>query len=360
MKKFLLHLFMIAAALTGAVYLFLYWTGIFSPAPLVACIYTDDAPLHIELETMGIMFENEGYTFESTALTDDLTLTATTYIEAGAAVLIFDLNEVQPDSSLFDIASEYGTVLFFTGTSPDTSLLENYDKAWYLGASAEYAGELLGTEIALGFREGEIVDANSDLLLDYFLSDTNSTNAVAYLETALLECDHYGVYTVNIMDTAALLGLTTSTNESEETAVEETSETEETTTADGEEAAESSEANLSSEAVSIELQILPTPEVVMSLGESNAQIAYAFAQKQGWLAGETAPQFTAIVESYAIAKALCAEYDNFAIVYYDTVYTTDALIQMTSNVINNRYLTLGTDFIPESDSSFLIPYQIYS
>ena len=191
----LAKLFAVCAALGLCVVLYLFSVGYFDPQPAIGYLHSPKELPYVDLDALEDRFEENGVRFLLGDESAGYEPAARELIEQGAQVLIVSEDEDILDPALLRLARRHSVPLVVVGRSPQLQEMEDYDKLWYVGSNPALGGELLGEEMAMGFRDGAIADANGDLLLEYslYLSDIGPYHqALSYY--ALQECEHYGVY----------------------------------------------------------------------------------------------------------------------------------------------------------------------
>ncbi len=347
---------LVALAITGVLlwYIYLYWTGAFLPQTAVAFVSTNTETTLVDVPDLSDSFSQSEYVFlEAKCTNTELISKTTELIDQGAKVLIFDLSET-PDTTFETFLTEQNLPVIFTDALPSETFLNTSDKAWFFDNTPAFAGELLGKAIANGFKNGEIIDFDQDIILDYYAQAPEQSFTPEALTSALTSSEQYGVY---VSDTAIIIPQTTTAEDTE------TSESDEETE-DEAQASDESDEN-SDETTELELEpetqaeLLPKPEVVISIGVEQATNTLALATENGWLEDENPPMFTAIVDSIDDAITLAEQYNYYSFVYLDVKYTTENLSQMVFNLLENNHITLDTELSLSEDGGFTTPYVLY-
>ncbi len=378
MKKqflhFTLHLFVFIISIGAAASAFLYWIGYFDNDTFVAYLYEDTTFHLVEISQLTELFAESDTPFESAPIYGQVTDRVESMIEKGANSIILNLEE-PPADDLFALADEYDVTLFFVGALPSEAQISSYDKVWCFTESAAYAGELLGEQVALGFRDDSIADQNEDLLLDYIFLIPNDTymETQTAIDSTLLELDHYGVYTADVYSAAynaayAAAELAANGFEEEELTEEELAAmtdpdatlAEETTEGDAAETEEAEEEPEETEiTVTVPLSDLSSTEVVLSIGSANATYLAEQAVSLGWRDGYTPTALACIVENYTVAANLSATELYHSIVYFDTAYATETVATMAANAYAQTPVTDGTDYAETTDHIYILPHAVY-
>lgn len=373
--KFILHVLVLIFALSAAATGFLYWIGYFENETSIAYLYDDAAFCLIEIDQLAALFAEDNTPFESAPIYGQAADRVADMIEKGANSIILNLSDA-PSDELIALAAEADVTLFFIGALPTDAQIASYDKIWCFTESTAYAGELLGEQVALGFRDGTITDKNSDILLDYIFLTPDAT----YMETqdaidsTLLELDHYGVYTTDVYaaaysvaysaaELAAAQAAAAALGEDGEEVSTEATETAEVT--EGEEDAASDDAQEDAQteetelSVTVSLSSLSSAEVILSIGYANATYLAQQADTLGWLDGYTPTAMACIVENYAAAQSLAETGLYHSIVYFDSESATETIAIMASNAWAQTPVTNGTDYAETDSHIFTLSHKVY-
>lgn len=326
-----------ALCIAACIYGYRYWLKGTKTAPLAVFFTEGEAALPEELETVRRQLAADGYRTQSVADPDALAAMADQ-----AGVILWKPAASAVDHALLNTLQRAGAPVLLAGSVPGWVLRSGYDKLWCISASEADAGELLGQQAAQIFREGLAFDRDGDHLLDRAALSDGSETALAMLEAAYTECEHYGVYSADCAAAAGGDGLT-----------EEAS---------GEEMLP--EASLPESAVEPSLgeqwaSLTEPPEVIFCIGLEYAQQALETAGELGWLDGETPVRLAAIVENETAAQTLAENGSFCAVVYYDLAAEERALRQVAVNLMEHRAAAYGTalrqkDGLP----CFDLPYRV--
>lgn len=291
--------------LAACAWLYLRWTG--QPAaPLAAFVYSGaDAPGG--LAAVRSRLEADGYRTCQAAESGDLAADIRQLAVQGAELIVLELDHTVTERAVLRAAEDTGVVLLFTGARPADTLLACDGTIWYLGASAEDAGQQLGQRTAEAFRAGQVADADGDHFLDYLCAAGSTTSERILLADALDECELYGVYP--------------------QACPEDTS------------AAQAAEASALAEQWA---GLDPAPEVIFCTGTANALQALEAAGQLGWLDGEAPVRLAAVADTRANAEALAASGSFCTVVYLDDSLWADAVYSLCVNGLEHRYLSYGT------------------
>lgn len=373
--SFTLHVIILLASIGAVLMLFLRWTGYFEEETFVAYLYDSSDFALIEINQMTELFSENEVSFQSAALYGETTDRMLAMIEKGANTIILNLDH-SPTDEIIALATEYDVTLFFVGALPSDTQIESYDKLWCFTESSAYAGELLGEQVALGFRDGTITDKNEDLLLDYsFLipAETYMDTDTAIAST-VLELDHYGVYSTDVYDAAyrvaladaetarALLEMEDELMEQEDTAttedeIDETEENEDTE--DTEDTSLEEQIDDSFDNITVSFSDLSSCEVMLSIGSANANYILNQASALGWDSASFPMSFACIVENYTAADTLAQTGFYHSIVYLDTQIATETVVAMAINALAQTPVTNGTEYAETQDHTFVISHLLY-
>lgn len=92
-----------------------------------------------------------------------------TFITKGVTALVINPVDRSAAGPLVDKAKAADLPIIFINREPDKALLDNWDKAWYVGAKAEESGTIGGELIAEYFKAHPEADKNGDGVLQYIL-----------------------------------------------------------------------------------------------------------------------------------------------------------------------------------------------
>ena len=217
------------------------------------------------------------------------------------------------------LARRHSVPLVVVGRSPQLQEMEDYDKLWYAGSNPALGGELLGEEMAMGFRSGAIADANGDLLLQYslYLSDIGPYHqALSYY--ALQECEHYGVYS-NLLEYL---------DENDDPLP------------------------FTAEALAGQQK----PELLLCTTAEDARFLYDLAGQLGWLEGDAPVRIAAVAENSKLAQALVDDGIAMAATYYDIDQITQVAGQLALNALDSQFAGQGLELQPDETGRFFIPF----
>ena len=308
----LAKLFAVCAALGLCAVLYLFSVGYFDPQPTIGYLHSPKELPYVDLDALEDYFSENGVRF---LLADE----SAELIEQGAQVLIVSEDEDILDPALLRLARSHGIPLVVVGRSPQVQEMEDYDKLWYVGSSPALGGELLGEEMAMGFRSGAIPDANGDLVLQYslYLSDIGPYHqALSYY--ALQECEHYGVYS-NLLEYL---------DENDDPLP---------FTAEG-------------------LAGQQKPELFLCTTADDARFLHDLAGQLGWLDGDAPVRIAAVAENPELAQALVDEGIAIAASYYDIDEITRVAGQLALNSLDKEFAGQGLELQPDESGRFFIPF----
>ena len=200
MKRYLIHIlefYLIAGTLCACGYAALLLGGYFDQAPRAVYIQQEGAEGAFADQIAAMLGDDLRLTIADSG--DDLLTQATELLESDACALVLDLKTIPENAqALTELAREKQIALIWLGARPDAKVLE-YENSWYVGSDPAQAGELLGEQAAMLFREGTAADRNADLLLQYvWAGNTAFADAGTLQQYILDECEHYGVYTAQV------------------------------------------------------------------------------------------------------------------------------------------------------------------
>lgn len=252
------------------------------------------------------------------SLTENWETDAKNALNAGADLLVLGIDTLPQDTSLLTLASDTQASLFFVGIYPGDDYLAAYDKAYYVGSRACFAGELAGQQMADLFGSDKLVDANQNLLLDYLVATDDS--GLPLFEQALIECEHYGVYLQNCLPET----ITTPSS-----AVDETSAPHWT-------------------------DCPVPPEIMLCSSFSSLQSAMEWANEKDWQ-NITYVSFVNSMEQAEEAQQTGSDIT----VFYDAESVSNTVSSLISHLVRQESLTEGLPFAPDSYGAIWIPYQIF-
>lgn len=315
----LAKLFAVCAALGLCVLLYLFSVGYFAPQPAIGYLHSPKELPYVDLDALEDRFTENGVRFLLGDESAGYEPAARELIEQGAQVLIVSEDEDILDPALLRLARRHSVPLVVVGRSPQLQEMEDYDKLWYVGSNPALGGELLGEEMAMGFRDGTIADANGDLLLQYslYLSDIGPYHqALSYY--ALQECEHYGVYS-NLLEYL---------DENDDPLP------------------------FTAEALAGQQK----PELLLCTTAGDAPFLYDLAEQLGWLEGDAPVRIAAVAENSELAQALVNDGVAVAASYYDIDQITQVAGQLALNALDKQFAGQGLELQPDETGRFFIPF----
>ena len=315
----LAKLFAVCAPLGLCAVLYLFSVGYFDPQPTIGYLHSPKELPYVDLDALEDYFSENGVHFLLADESADSEPAARELIKQGVQVLIVSEDEDILDPALLHLARSHGIPLVVVGRSPQVQEMEDYDKLWYVGSSPALGGELLGEEMAMGFRSGAIPDANGDLVLQYslYLSDIGPYHqALSYY--ALQECEHYGVYS-NLLEYL---------DENDDPLP---------FTAEG-------------------LTGQQKPELFLCTTADDARFLHDLAGQLGWLDGDAPVRIAAVAENLELAQALVDEGIAIAASYYDIDEITRVAGQLALNSLDKQFAGQGLELQLDESGRFFIPF----
>ena len=312
-------LFAVCAALGLCVLLYLFSVGYFDPQPAIGYLHSPKELPYVDLDALEDRFAENGVRFLLGDESAGYEPAARELIEQGAQVLIVSEDEDILDPALLRLARRHSVPLVVVGRSPQLQEMEDYDKLGYVGSNPALGGELLGEEMAMGFRDGTIADANGDLLLQYslYLSDIGPYHqALSYY--ALQECEHYGVYS-NLLEYL-----------------------------------DQNDDPLPFTAEALAGQ--QKPELLLCTTAGDARFLYDLAEQLGWLEGDAPVRIAAVAENPELAQALVNDGVAVAASYYDIDQITQVAGQLALNALDKQFAGQGLELQPDETGRFFIPF----
>lgn len=242
---------------------------------------------------------------------------AASALSNGADVLVLGIDTLPQNTNLLEQASEVQASLFFVGVYPGDDYLAAYDKAYYVGSRACFAGELAGQQMANLFGSEKLVDANQNLLLDYLVATDDSD--LNLFQQALIECEHYGVYLQNCLPQTVA-----APSDADENHIPHWTD-------------------------------CPTqPEVLLCSSFSSLQSAIAWADEKGW------QDITYVSFVNSMEQAQQAQQAGSDItIFYDAESISSTIFSLITHLIQQESLTEGLSFAPDSYGAIWIPYQTF-
>ena len=237
-------------------------------------------------------------------------------IDAGARVLVVAESVQGAGSDIMELTEDDAVTLLFVGRGPSSETLSSNDKSWYLGSDSAHGGELLGNQIAADFKSGAIPDLNGDQLLQVMVVGESSM-----IDSALKECEHLGVYT-DVLSYVDENG----------TPLPFTSEA---------------------------FAGTARPEFILCDSGIEARAAHDLAAELGYLNGDTPVRIGCSAASEQGARSLLADgITDLSVPYYDVDAVTRTAAIFIENAMDYKFISQGTDLMPNSDDRFIIPYQL--
>ena len=289
--------------------------------------------LYLDGDALSAALEEEGFTL-LTRSEGDTAADLDALLDEGSELVFVALSETETDlaADLLSRAAEENATLVFLGAAPDEALLESYDKAWFLGGSPAYGGEVLGKALADAFRDGQLQDQNTDGLLQYRpYTEEDPDFADTLVSYTLQECEHYGVFSAQYAP-----GNLAAEEEESQAGLDEF---EKLLLAQQEEA----------ELAAAELP----PELLLAANADNTLQALAEAEEFGWSSASLA----CFAASREEAARLLEEGADEA-VYYDLDEVTRLAGLLAANREAGEDLARDTGYSPDG-RLFLVPYRLY-
>lgn len=321
----LLRILLCAAVLVGCYQLTLYLSGQFDPPAMVGHLDASGGETWVDEQALGSAVRGQELLFEARDVAPaDLPEAARGLCAAGARALTISLDDPLPQETadaLLALAQENGASLIFVGEHPGDGVLSGPDLAWYLGSDPALAGEMLGQQAAMLFREGDAPDWNEDHLLQYlWLADEQDAHRTTLRRYLLEACEHYGVYSAEM--------------DSLQGAADE----------------------LQTEAQAAWGELAGRPEILLCSGPEAALAARQAAEALGWRgAGQQLPILCAAPDEET-ARALIEDGTAAGCCYYDRDGVTAALAKLAVNAARREYVAQDTDLTPDGHA-FLLPYR---
>ena len=320
MKKFFIALFkllLLAAAVFGCIVFYLYTVGYYSPAPSVGLLRAPSGQAHLDGEALRSGLAAEGVQLLTAAEGESAEAAARRLLDEGAKVLVLPLDSAAVDREVLALATAAGAEVLCVGEEPDSAALKASGSLWYLGFLPAHGGELLGQAMAMDWREGAVADKNGDLILQYYIHQGAPTaDGQDLTSCALLECEHYGVYSalVEYKDEAGAALAFTAEALAGQTA----------------------------------------PEVILCPDAGATRQALETAAALGWLEGEQPVRVYGAASSPAEAAAL-VEAGALAAAYQDPAAAGAAAAQLALNILEHRFPGTETELTADEAGRFLLP-----
>lgn len=330
MKHFfvwLLRIVLVAAVFVGCYELTLYLSGQFDPPAMVGYLNASGEATWLDAGLLRQGAEDARLRFEQRETTPQgLPAAARELCEAGAGALVISLNDPLSKATadeMLALAREWGVSLIYTGEEPGQGALGEENLAWYLGSDPALAGEVLGQQAAMLFREGAAPDLNEDHLLQYlWLADEQDAHRDVLRRYILEECEHYGVYSNGL---GSLEGPADSLYE---------------------------------QAVDGWGELAARPEILLCSGPQAAEAARQAAERLGWhaAAGQGCIPILCAAPNEAAARALMEDGTLSGCCYYDLDGVSRALAQLAVNAAQHEFVARDTALEPNGNE-FLLPYK---
>lgn len=323
MNRYLLRIlkfYLVVGALCACGYAALLLGGYFDETPTVGYIRQETAGgafPELVAEQLGDELQLQVVTVSGDPLEQ-----ARTLLEQGALALVLDMAHTPDDPAAFSaLAAEYQTPLIWLGEYPGRAALD-YENCWYVGSDPAQAGELLGQEAAMLFREGSAADRNGDLLLQYIWAGSTDFSGSSTLKKYILdECEHYGVYTAEVA----------SLNAGEQ------------------DLAEQAALELAELSAQPEILYFSDPLALESMELARPSLPW-------WAEGESLPVLTTAA-SKEEASELIQNGRAFAVAWYDGEAASELTAAMLLNAASLSFVGQGQDIQPDGQT-FAIPYQL--
>lgn len=237
-------------------------------------------------------------------------------IDSGARVIVIAESVQDEDADILELTADDAITLLFVGRSPSLETLANNDKSWYLGSDSAHGGEILGGQIAADFKSGAISDLNGDQLLQVMVVGESSM-----IDNALKQCEHLGVYP-DVLSYADENG----------TPLPFTAEA---------------------------FADTARPEFILCNSGIEARSAHDLAAELGYFEGDNPVRIGCSAASEQGARSLLADgITDLSIPYYDVDTVTQTAAIFIENALDYKFISQGTDLMPNSDNHFIIPYQL--
>lgn len=323
MKRYLsriLKFYLVAGAICVCGYAALVLGGYFDEAPLAGYIQQAGAAGADPAQVADLLGDEVRLSVHTNAA--DPVALAREYLEQDASAVVLDLARAPEGlEELVQLAEDRQATVIFLGAQPGRKAL-TYENSWYVGSDPAQAGELLGQEAAMLFREGGAADRNGDLLLQYlWVGDADQDGAATLCRYTLDECEHYGVYTAE----AGALSLPAA------------------------ELADQIAAQWAEPAALPEIALTGDPAALEALEQARSSLPW-------WSEDYALPMLTTAPDR-ATAEALVQSGRAAAVAWYDTEAATDLTARMLLNVASLRFVGQGSEIQPDGQS-FAIPFQL--
>lgn len=322
-----LRILLVAAVFVGCYELTLYLSGQFDPPAMVGYLNASRETLWLDEELLRQAAADAGLRFEERETPpQNLPAAARELCEAGAQALVISLDgplDKAAADEMLALAREQGVSLIYTGEKPGEGALGEEDLAWYLGSDPALAGEVLGQQAAMLFREGDAPDLNEDHLLQYlWLADEQDAHRGVLRRYILEECEHYGVYSNEIGSLEGPADL------------------------------------LCEQALAEWGELAAAPEILLCSGPQAAEAARQAAGRLGWHAagGQGLIPILCAAPNEPTARALMKDGAISGCCYYDLEGVSRALAQLAVNAAQHEFVARDTGLEPNG-SEFLLPYK---
>ena len=115
-------------------------------------------------------------------------------------VIVVNLAKTHFAKEMVAAAKQSNKGIIFYGESPATDILKTYSKSWYVGTQRPLSGELMGGCVFTAYSNGEFIDKNNDLLLQYVTMTDGSTQSRATETYSISTIEDCGLFTENVAD----------------------------------------------------------------------------------------------------------------------------------------------------------------
>lgn len=323
MNRYLLRIlkfYLVVGALCACGYAALLLGGYFDEAPMVGYIRQDAAGGAFPEQIAGQL--GDDLVLNVVSVSGDPLEQARTLLEQGALALVLDMVQAPEDPAAFSsLAAEYQIPMIWLGEYPGRAALE-YENCWYVGSDPAQAGELLGQEAAMLFRDGTAADQNGDLLLQYVWAGNTGFSGSATLKKYILdECEHYGVYTADAGSLSAGM----------------------------QDLAEQAALELAEPAAQPEILFFSDPQALEAMELARPSLAW-------WGEGALLPVLTT-AGSETEAAELIESGRALAVAWYDGAEASRLTAAMLQNAATLSFVGQGQDIQPDGQT-FAIPYQL--
>lgn len=162
-------------------------------AAVFACSGEPGCALAPSADTLLLALEEKGLAASLYAVGDEPVAAFYQAVKDGCNVFVAALSNADCAQALCGAAKKADLPIVFCGADPGRSVLQAYDKAWYVGGNLKKQGEVLGEALTEYRRQGTISDKNADHLLQYtILSHTGEPDE--RMDATLRVLENYGVF----------------------------------------------------------------------------------------------------------------------------------------------------------------------